>query len=227
MALAPFRRERAVKEILLVKALPLRVVLLYRTAGWNARLFRKSLCKRLCKSLKSRSSAESRPSADPAAQPVEAKKRLFPFPSAEGRPSADPAAQPVEASQALPGPGIFAMTWRGIAAARRRGDCRGLPAETKGDRTPMVSCPLLTPLTFLCAATPFGCAAKRGLRGLGSVRRAGFGRLLCPEFPLCDLPRITVRGQTVQGANAVAAKSSASIKGVLLEHQTPLWAPRF
>ena len=52
MALAPFRRERAVKEILLVKALPLRVVLLYRTAGWNARLFRKSLCKRLCKSLK-------------------------------------------------------------------------------------------------------------------------------------------------------------------------------
>ena len=66
MALAPFRRERAVKEILLVKALPLRVVLLYRTAGWNARLFRKSLCKRLCKSLKSRSSAEGRPSADPA-----------------------------------------------------------------------------------------------------------------------------------------------------------------
>lgn len=66
MALAPFRRERAVKEILLVKALPLRVVLLYRTAGWNARLFRKSLCKRLCKSLKTLSSAEGRPSTDPA-----------------------------------------------------------------------------------------------------------------------------------------------------------------
>ena len=61
MALAPFRRERAVKEILLVKALPLRVVLLYRTAGWNARLFRKSLCKRLCKSLKTLSSAGGRP----------------------------------------------------------------------------------------------------------------------------------------------------------------------
>ena len=60
MALAPFRRERAVKEILLVKALPLRVVLLYRTAGWNARLFRKSLCKRLCKSLKTLSSAGGR-----------------------------------------------------------------------------------------------------------------------------------------------------------------------
>ena len=160
MALAPFRRERAVKEILLVKALPLRVVLLYRTAGWNARLFRKSLCKRLCKSLKSRSSAEGRPSASGGAPP-EAKKRLFPFPSAEGRPSADPAAQPVEANQALPGPGIFAMTWLCIAAARRRGcrcspagyavptarrDCRRPAAGTKGGKgTKWFPFPLLTP----------------------------------------------------------------------------------
>ena len=86
--------------------------------------------------------------------------------------------------------------------------------------------PLDSPKTLLCAATPFGCAAKRGVRGLGSVRRTGFGRLLCPEVSLRNLPRITVRGHPVQGANAVAAKSSASIKGVLLEQQTPLWAPR-
>ena len=91
----------------------------------------------------------------------------------------------------------------------------------------MVSCPLLTPLTFLCAATPFGRAAKWGLRGLGSVRRFAFGTLLCPEFTLRGLPRITVRGHSVQGAHPVAAKSSASIKGVPLEHQTSLWAPRF
>ena len=97
----------------------------------------------------------------------------------------------------------------------RRGDCRGLPAETpyprrraKGDRTPsMVSCPLLTPLTFLCAATPFGRAAKRGLRGLGSVRRFASGTLLCPEFTLRDLPRITVRGQTVQGGGGTLRKA--------------------
>ena len=44
-------------------------------------------------------------------------------------------------------------------------------------------------------------AAKRGRRGLGSVRRAAFGTLLCPEFPLRSLPRITVRGQTVQGGS--------------------------
>ena len=43
-------------------------------------------------------------------------------------------------------------------------------------------------------------AAKRGRRGLGSVRRAAFGTLLCPEFSLRSLPRITVRGQTMQGA---------------------------
>ena len=97
----------------------------------------------------------------------------------------------------------------------RRGDCRGLPAETpyprrraKGDRTPsMVSCPLLTPLTFLRAATPYGRAAKRGLRGLGSVRRADFGTLLCPEFTLRSLPRITVRGRTVQGVRLVLRKA--------------------
>ena len=41
---------------------------------------------------------------------------------------------------------------------RRRG-CRCSPAGTKGDRTPgMVSCPLLTPLTFLCADTSEMCS---------------------------------------------------------------------
>ena len=42
-------------------------------------------------------------------------------------------------------------------------------------------------------------AAKRGLRELGSVRRAAYGTLLRPEFTLRYPPRITVRGQTVQG----------------------------
>ena len=63
----------------------------------------------------------------------------------------------------------------------------------------MVSCPLLTPLTFLCADTSEMCS-ETGVTGLGSVRRAAYGTLYCPEFTLRDLPRITVRGQTVQGA---------------------------
>ena len=70
----------------------------------------------------------------------------------------------------------------------------------------MVSCPLLTPLTFLCADTSEMCS-ETGVRGLGSVRQADFGTLLCPEFTLRDLPRITVRGQTVQSGSVLLRKA--------------------
>ena len=76
----------------------------------------------------------------------------------------------------------------------------------------MVSCPLLTPLTFLRADTSEMCSETR-VRELDSGRRSAYGTLSGPEFTLRDLPRITVRGHLVQGANSVAAKSSASIKG--------------
>ena len=85
--------------------------------------------------------------------------------------------------------------------------CHRLAAETRGDRAPMVPFPLLTPQTLLCAATPFGRAAKWGLRGLGSVRRTGYGMLYCPEFFLRKPPRITVRGQTVQGGSVPLRKA--------------------
>ena len=71
----------------------------------------------------------------------------------------------------------------------------------------MVSCPLLTPLTFLRADTSEMCSETRGYVGLGSVRRADFGTLLCPEFTLRELPRITVRGQTVQGVRLALRKA--------------------
>ena len=70
----------------------------------------------------------------------------------------------------------------------------------------MVSCPLLTPLTFLCADTSEMCS-ETGVRGLGSVRRADFGTLLCPEFPLRYPPRITVRGHPVQGDGRTLRKA--------------------
>ena len=114
MALAPFRRERAVKEILLVKALPLRVVLLYRTAGWNARLFRKSLCKRLCKSLKTLSSAGGRPFRRSSGVPVEAR-----FTPSEG-----------VGSGRLRRPGVSVPTDRGRPCPRRG----GLPGSPGGDK---------------------------------------------------------------------------------------------
>ena len=65
----------------------------------------------------------------------------------------------------------------------------GMPPSGGGDKRGqghhMVPLPPLdSPKTLLCAATPFGRAAKREKRGLGSVRRADLGTLLCPEFSL-------------------------------------------
>ena len=70
----------------------------------------------------------------------------------------------------------------------------------------MVSCPLLTPLTFLYAATPFGRAAKRGLRGLGSVRRADFWTLLGPEFTLRDWQRYQCAARRCRAAEFCCEK---------------------
>ena len=39
------------------------------------------------------------------------------------------------------------------------------------------------------------------------MRRADFRTLLCPEFPLRSSPRITVRGQTVQGGGGTLRKA--------------------
>ena len=95
-------------------------------------------------------------------------------------------------------------------------ECRcspaGMPPSGGGDKSGqghhMVPLPPLdSPKTLLCAATPFGRAAKREKRGLGSVRWFAFGTLLCPEFTLRDLPRITVRGQTVQSGSVLLRKA--------------------
>ena len=109
----------------------------------------------------------------------------------------------------------------GSAGVHRR-ECRRLAAETKGGKgTIWFPCPLLTPPNPPLRRDSLRSRGETGETGLGSVRRTDFEMLLCPEFTLRDLPRITVRGHPVQGANAVAAKSSASIKGCALEHQTP------
>ena len=81
---------------------------------------------------------------------------------------------------------------------------RALPPSGGGDKRgqghQMVPLPPLDSPKPSFALTHRRCAAKRGKRGLGSVRRAGFGKPHCPEFTLRYPPRITVRGQTVQGA---------------------------
>ena len=95
----------------------------------------------------------------------------------------------------------------GIAAARRRRR-RCPPAGAKGGKgTVWFPCPLLTPPNPPLDATPCGRAAKREKRGLGSVRRFAFGTLSGPEFTLRKPPRITVRGQTVQGGSVLLRKA--------------------
>ena len=66
--------------------------------------------------------------------------------------------------------------------------------------------PLDTPLTFRWPRSE-AFAAKRGLRRLGSGRLSAYGTLYCPEFTLRDLPRMTVRGQTVQGVGLALRKA--------------------
>ena len=70
---------------------------------------------------------------------------------------------------------------------------RGVPVPTgrgkRGQGHRMVPLPPLDSPKPSFALTHRRCAAKRRGRGLGSVRRAGFGTLLGPEFALRDLQR--------------------------------------
>ena len=103
---------------------------------------------------------------------------------------------------------------RRVAACGGR-ECRCSPArmppsgggDKRGQGHRMVPLPPLDSPKPSFALTHRRCAAKRGLRGLGSVRRFAFGTLLCPEFTLRSSPRITVRGQTVQGDSVPLRKT--------------------
>ena len=86
------------------------------------------------------------------------------------------------------------------AAARRQGESRCSPAGTKGDRTPnMVSCPLLTPLTFLGTRLPSVARLKaRGPQGRLLLQehtrdRSGAFRSR-KQTPCTEWPRTVMRG---------------------------------
>ena len=119
---------------------------------------------------------------------------LYFLPSADDKASAVPAACRRRREMAADGQ----------AGHGRRPAAGGLPGSPGGDKRGqghrMVPLPPLDSPKPSFALTHRRCAAKRGLRGLGSVRRAAFGTHYCPEFTLREPPRITVRGQTVQGA---------------------------
>ena len=94
---------------------------------------------------------------------------------------------------------MFAMTWRGKwPPSAAETPCP--PAGAKGDRTPMVSCPLLTPLTFLWTRLP--AVARLNARGpqgrlvLQEYTLDRSGAFRSGELPLCTgWPRTVMRGK--------------------------------
>ena len=98
------------------------------------------------------------------------------------------------------------FTGGNAAVWRRR--CRCPPAGAKGGKGPIwFPCPLLTPPNPPLRRDALRLRGETGVRGLGSGRRADFGMLLCPEFTLRDLPRITVRSHPVQGDSVPLRKA--------------------
>ena len=98
------------------------------------------------------------------------------------------------------GPGVIRHDMAYALPPSGGGDKRG-----QGHR--MVPLPPLDSPKPSFALTHQRCAAKRELRGLGSVRRAAYGTLSDPEVSLRKPPRITVRGQTVQGGSVPLRKA--------------------
>ena len=98
--------------------------------------------------------------------------------------------------------------WRhGRAGVHRREYAVPTARGKRGQGHRMVPLPPLDSPKPSFALTHRRCAAKRGLRGLGSGRRAAFGTLSGPEVSLRYPPRITVRGQTVQGGGVLLRKA--------------------
>ncbi len=122
------------------------------------------------------------------------------LPSADGRPCADTAAQPVEATLRP------RRAWT-MAVFGGRGDAVPTAGGQRGQGHRMVPLPPLDSPKPSFALTHRRCAAKRGKRGLGSVRLSAYMQLSCPEFTLRGLPRITVRGHPVQGGSVLLRKA--------------------
>ena len=90
----------------------------------------------------------------------------------------------------------------------RRGDCRCPPTGAKGGKgTVWFPCPLLTPPNPPLRRDSLRSRGETGVRGLGSGRLSAYGTLYRPEFTLRKPPRITVRGQTVQGGSVLLRKA--------------------
>ena len=102
----------------------------------------------------------------------------------------------------------------GIAAVWRR-RCRCSPAGMpppggggkRGIRHRMVSYPPLDSPSSSLGRDSLRSRVETGEMGLGSVRFSAYMWLSCPEFRLRGLPRIPVRGHSVQGGRVLLRKA--------------------
>ena len=108
----------------------------------------------------------------------------------------------------------------------RRGDCRCPPTGAKGGKgTVWFPCPLLTPPNPPLRRDSLRSRGETGVRGLGSGRLSAYGTLYRPEFTLRKPPRITVRGQMVQGGGVPLRKAplqSSAVSWSTRRHCGPL-----
>ena len=130
---------------------------------------------------------------------------------------------------------MFAMTWRGQWPPSAAGECRRLaagesrcsPAGTKGGKgTVWFPCPLLTPPKPSFALRLPSVVQRNGGNG-GSVPCVEqlLGRCYALNLFCVICSAVSARPDDARRL-ICAAKSSASIKCCILEHQTSLWAPR-
>ena len=120
------------------------------------------------------------------------------------------------------------MTWRGKWPPSAARECRCSPAGTRGDRTPnMVSCPLLTPLTFLWTRLP--AVARLNARGpQGRLVLQGYTLDRSGAFRSGELPPYTVWPRTVMrgGLRKVNSGSDSVPKSARRTEPSPRF-PRF
>ena len=145
-------------------------------------------------------------------------KSLKTLSSAGGRPSADPVVCRWRARfTPLGGVGSGRLRRAGSAGVHRR--------EQRGKGTVWSPSPD-SPKPSFAPRRPSVARRNVGYGGLGSVRRASFGRLLCPEFFLASTAAHDSARPSGAGRERRRCEKLRFDQGCALEQQTPLWAPR-
>ena len=147
---------------------------------------------------------------------------------AEGRASADTAVRRWRRK-------VPCLRVRRVAAVRRQGECRCSPAGTPcprrgakgGKGTIWFPCPLLTPPNPPLRRDSLRSRSETGETEARFRASGRFWDAVMPQGYFAWFAAHNSARPFGAGRQRSAGKSFASIKRCALEHQTPLWAPRF